>query len=40
MTDDILTTANAIAGIIGLVAGGAGAFFYFRVSLENRLTRL
>jgi hypothetical protein len=40
MTDDILTTANAIAGIIGLMAGGVGAFVYFRVGLENRLTKL
>jgi hypothetical protein len=40
MTDDILTTANAIAGIIGLVAGGVGAFVYFRVGLEHRLTKL
>jgi hypothetical protein len=40
MTDDILTTANAITGIISLVAGVVGAFIYFRVGLENRLTKL
>jgi len=40
MTGDILTTANVITGIIGLIAGVVGAFIYFRVGLENRLTKL
>ena len=40
MTGDILTTANVVTGIIGLIAGVVGAFIYFRVGLENRLTKL
>ena len=40
MTDDILTTVTVIFAIISLIAGAAGAFIYFRVSLENRLTTI
>jgi hypothetical protein len=40
MTDDISTTVAAISAVIGLIAGVVGAFIYFRVGLENRLTKL
>jgi hypothetical protein len=40
MPDDISATLTAISIIISLLAGAAGAFIYFRVGLENRLTRL
>jgi hypothetical protein len=40
MADDISTTVTIIFAIISLIAGAVGAFIYFRVSLENRLTRI
>lgn len=40
MTDDISTTLTLISVILGLIGGAIGSFIYFRVGLENRLTKL
>ena len=40
MPDDISAVVTAISAILGLIGGAIGSFIYFRVRLENRLTRL